>query len=235
MGVAYVLTRLSSHALDLLFSPRCLGCGAFGSYLCRLCQQALPRALPPRCSICWMPAPHGSRCPRCRDRTFHFLAARAPFVYSGAAREAVHALKYQGLSAIAPVMADLMVDFLQDHPLEADILVPVPLFPSRQRQRGYNQSALLARELSRRLGLALAAEAARRRRAGPAQARSANEEARRANVANAFTADPAQVSGRRLLLIDDVITSGATLDACARALKEAGAVSVSALTFARED
>jgi ComF family protein len=133
-------------------------------------------------------------------------------------------------------MGDLMARYLLDTPLPADVLVPVPLHPRRQRARGYNQSLLLAREVSQRLDLPLAAGAVVRRRDTPPQARAAEADARRRNVAGAFDGRPGAVAGRRVLLVDDVTTTGATLDACARALLAQGvASSVCALTFARED
>jgi competence protein ComFC len=133
-------------------------------------------------------------------------------------------------------MGELMARYLLETPLLADLLVPVPLHPHRQRARGYNQSLLLAREISRRLELPLAAEALVRRRDTPPQAKAVEADARRRNVADAFDCRPRAVAGRRVLLVDDVTTTGATLDACARALlAEGGASSVWALTFARED
>jgi ComF family protein len=151
------------------------------------------------------------------------------------AREAVHALKYNYLSALAQPMAQLMARYVEENAIEADLLVAVPLYGRRQRLRGYNQSALLARELSRLCGLPLAERGLARRRNTPPQARSADAEARKRNVTDAFVADRRWVEGKRILLIDDVMTTGATLDACARALRQAGAASVWALTFARED
>ena len=133
-------------------------------------------------------------------------------------------------------MGELMARYLLGAPLPADMLVPVPLHPRRQRARGYNQSLLLAREVSRRLDLPLATEALFRRRDTPPQARAVEADARRRNVADAFDCRSGAVAGRRVLLVDDVTTTGATLDACARVLlAEGGASSVWALTFARED
>ncbi|GAG49023.1 unnamed protein product, partial [marine sediment metagenome] len=123
----------------------------------------------------------------------------------------------------------------EEEAIEVDLVVAVPLYARRQRLRGYNQSALLARELSRLCGLPLAERGLARRRNTPPQARSADAEARKRNVADAFIADGRWVEGRRVLLIDDVMTTGATVDACARALHKAGAGSVWALSFARED
>jgi len=161
---------------------------------------------------------------------------RSPYVFQGGARELVHALKYHYHSALASPMGDLMARYLRGGSLPADALVPVPLHPHRQRARGYNQSFLLAREVSRRLNLPLAAHVLVRRSDTPPQAKATEAEARRRNVAGAFDCRAGAVAGRRVLLVDDVTTTGATLDACAHALlAKGGASSVWALTFARED
>ncbi len=229
------LSFLWEGALDLVFPPRCVGCGAFGSFLCQSCLSAMPGADPPRCPLCWMPSERpDARCQRCHDRSFRFQAARSAFVYQGAAREAVHALKYRGLSALAEAMAPPMAQRLGEWDPPVGAIVPVPLTGRRRRLRGYNQSQLLGRELSRLTGLPLATRALTRRRSSPPQARVADEAGRRQNVAAAFAPGPAALRGG-VLLVDDVLTSGATLDACAAALAAAGAGPVCALTFARED
>jgi ComF family protein len=198
------------------------------------------RAEPPRCLVCWMPgrrlggvAPERT-CQRCRVVRPSFTAVRSVFVYEAAAREAVHALKFRGLSAIAPAMATLMAQRLAEWSPPVASVVPVPLAGSRRRQRGYNQSELLAKELSRLTGIPLAAKALARSRSTSPQYRLADRDERRRNVSDAFRRGKEPPQGS-VLLIDDVITTGATLDACARMLLEAGATSVFALTFARED
>ena len=236
MAVFSPLTRVGRVVLDVLFPARCVGCGAYGSFLCQSCQGELPRARPPRCPICWQPQRQGVPCGRCREERPVFQGARSLYLYEGAAREAVHALKYNYVSALAQPMARLMAAYVEEEEvIEADLLAAVPLYVRRQRLRGYNQSLLLARELSRLCGLPLAERGLARRRNTPPQARSADAEARKRNVADAFVADRRRVEGKRVLLIDDVMTTGATLDACAGALRQAGAASVWALTFARED
>jgi ComF family protein len=132
-------------------------------------------------------------------------------------------------------MADLAFDFLADNPLPADVLVPVPLFPRRKRVRGYNQSALLAQALARQLGLPVNERTLTRTRNTTSQAGTNNSDERRANVRDAFVCRDGQFAGKQVLLIDDVSTTGATLDACARALRGAGVESVWALSFAHED
>ena len=230
------LTRVGQAVLEVIFPSRCVGCGTYGSFLCQSCQAALLRARPPRCPVCWQPQRQGDPCGRCLEERPAFQGARSPYLYQGAARDAVHALKYSYLSALAQPMAQLMARYVEEEEaIEADLVVAVPLYARRQRLRGYNQSALLARELSRLCGLPLAERGLARRRNTPPQARSTDAEARKRNVADAFIADGRWVEGRRVLLIDDVMTTGATVDACARALHEAGAGSVWTLSFARED
>jgi ComF family protein len=229
------LARLAQTFLDLLFPPRCVGCGEQGVFLCRACVEAMPRALPPRCPLCWQPDRRGEMCSRCAQARPTFAGARSLYLFQGPVREAVHALKYNHLSALARPMAAQMAVYLEAEALPVDIVVPVPLFGRRQRLRGYNQSALLAREVGRLLGLPLAEGGLVRRRDTPPQARSVDAEARRRNVAGAFVGERRRVEGRRVLLIDDVMTTGATLDACAQALRQAGGASVWTLTFARED
>ena len=208
----------------------------------------MSKAEPPRCDVCWMPVLSGVEgpvlsgvegqkivdvCARCRHSLPAFQAARAAFVYEGAARQAVHALKYGGVSALVGEMARSMAELLlQWHP-PVSAIVPVPLAGGRRRLRGYNQSELLAREISRRTGLPLAGRALIRRRSTPPQTRQPDEETRRRNVADAFQRGRPVAAG--VLLVDDVMTTGATLDACARVLRDSGAAPVVVLTFARED
>lgn len=130
-------------------------------------------------------------------------------------------------------MAELMAAYLKANPLPGEVLVAVPLHTQRVRERGYNQSYLLARELSSRTGLDLC-DPLIRSRYTISQTKTANVTERRKNVSAAFLCNDPVVKGRRVILIDDVVTSGATLDECARMLKGAGALSVWGFTFARE-
>jgi len=222
-----------NRVLDLVFPPRCVGCGDFGSFLCEVCINDMARATPPRCSICWMPA-KAEVCERCRWGAPSFAAARSAFVYESTARKAVLALKFRGVSALAGEMAAEMSRSLAEWNPPVDVIVPVPLGGQRGRLRGYNEAELLAKEIARAAGLPMVTKTLVRPRATAAQTRQRDEEARRENVAGAFGLGPKPVSGG-VLLVDDVLTTGATLDACATVLLEGGATSVNALTFARED
>ncbi|MFQ5879944.1 MAG: ComF family protein [Dehalococcoidia bacterium] len=239
MGVQRPVARLGQLVLDLLFPPRCASCGGYDQFICRSCADAMPKAQPPRCPVCWQRQPAADVCRRCQQQPPAFAAARSPFVYEGPVRSAVHSFKYGYVSALGGPMAALMAQGLRQHFPPTLVLVPVPLSPWRQRSRGYNQAALLARELATLCGLPLAEDALVRRRNTAPQARLTGEsvaDQRRRNVQGAFLARPeALPAGTTPLLVDDVMTSGATLDACALALKEAGASTVFALVFARED
>jgi ComF family protein len=127
-----------------------------------------------------------------------------------------------------------MRDYLAANPIPGDMLVPVPLHPKRLRERGYNQSHLLASELGKLAAMPVVDGEVIRRRFGLPQARTVSVEERRANMANAFACRGQALKGRQVLLIDDVATSAATLDACAAAVKAGGAVSVWGLVLARE-
>jgi ComF family protein len=225
--------RAWDRALDLVFPPRCVSCNAFGAFICDRCRSDMIRATGPRCDICWMPIEPPHPCRRCRYHRPAFDSARAAFVYEGAARDAVLALKFRGTSAVAPLMAQSIAETLAEWRPPADRIVPVPLSGQRRRLRGYNQSELLAKELSRLTGLPLERHGLTRRRHTRAQA-TLTGDARWQNVWQSFRAGKvAPTSG--VILIDDVITTGATLDACARVLLSEGADAVFALAFARED
>jgi ComF family protein len=162
-----------------------------------------------------------------------FDALRSPYLYAGAARSAVLALKFRGVSACASSLAAPMAALLDGWAPDVEAVVPVPLSGMRRRLRGYDQAELLAREVSRSGGIPLDARLLRRSKDVPPQARQADADSRHRNIAGAFTA--VRPCAKGVLLVDDVATTGSTLDACARALKDAGAERVYCLTFARED
>lgn len=213
--------------LDLIFPPLCGVCGSGGSFLCPACREKLPTASPPRCRRCWRLSADDV----CSDCVASPLdGARAPFVLAGGARTLVHQLKYRSLHALAEPMGELLATDLTEHPLPIDLLVPVPLHPRRRRQRGFNQSELLVRVVAGRLGIELNVRSLRRQRNTRPQVQADDRRRREENVRGAFRCGDG-VAGRQVLLIDDVLTTGATLRECAAALKAAGAASVWALTF----
>lgn len=230
-----VVGKVGRAALDLVFPPRCAGCGRDGEFLCSDCSGSLTVAVAPRCPRCWRPGPQARLCLPCRATPPAFDGLRSAVVYDATARQLVHALKYRGITALAAPMSSLLAEAVRRHDLGADVIVPVPLSGLRQRTRGYNQAEALAVGLARELELAVLPNALERRRHTPAQARSADAGARRRNVAGAFALRQPDIAGLRVLLLDDVTTTGATFEACAAVLKLGGARSVWALAFAGED
>jgi len=228
-----LLTRIRGMALDLLFPRWCVGCGREGDFICSACLESLPKIIPPLCPRCGLPQPNGTLCPSCLSWSAEIDGIRAPFRFEGVVRQAIHELKYRNLRAMAGLLARLLDEYLLANPIPADVLVPVPLHPRRLRERGYNQSRLLAGELGKLAGLPVLDNCLVRKLYSLPQARTSSLGERRSNVAGAF-ACRYNLDGERVLLIDDVATSGATLDACARALKSAGAASVWGLVLARE-
>ncbi len=153
-------------------------------------------------------------------------------MFEGPLREAIHQLKYKGRTSLARPLGQYMGQAWQARPLPADLIVPVPLHPARLRERGYNQATLLADRLARATGLALEERGLQRVRATSPQV-DLNAAERKANVQGAFQAEPSRVRGHTIVVVDDVCTTGATLEACSLALQEAGAQRVYAMTLAR--
>ena len=232
-GVRSQLAALAQGALDLLFPPRCVACGRFGSLFCASCLAQVEPLLPPMCKRCGRPTPSGSICSLCRRMPSALDGIRSAAMFEEPLRSAVHHFKYNNARELAAPLASLLRDCWHRLPLPGDVLLPVPLHERRRRERGYNQAALLARELGQLLDMPVIEEAVQRERQTlPQVGLSARE--RRENVAGAFHCPEGAMRGRRVVLIDDVCTTGATLGACATALRQDGqAAAVWALTVAR--
>ncbi len=229
-----ILNRAARVALDLLYPPQCALCGTGGTLLCGACAGTLAPADGDRCPLCWIPSRREGVCAHCEASPPGFASLRAAFVMEGATRRLVHELKYEGMTSLAGVMAALLMERLDPLPA-ADVVVPVPLHRSRERARGYNQAAELARHVAAALGAPHDTRAVRRIRNTAPLTKTMHRADRLAIMGGAFAAKAARVEGRRVLLLDDVATTGATLDACARALVEAGAARVDCVTWARAD
>jgi ComF family protein len=212
------MERLWHRILELLFPAHCVACRRYGAWLCNECLAEIPGQGQPQL----VPWPH-------------LAAGGLMDVYSLSPhthplREAVHALKYGGVRVLAEPLATLLAAGLTARPLWVDVLVPVPLHIARIRQRGYNQSELLARALGELCDLPVAQDDLMRHRPTRSQV-GLSPDQRHANVAGAFACRSDALAGQRVLLIDDVLTTGATLTACAAALRAAGATQVWGLTL----
>ncbi len=230
--------------VDLVYPPRCGVCGSFLSWgeaeeICPECLSGMHRVRSPLCRHCGVPfeaGPDEDRfCERCLREPPSYEIARSLFVYEGTVVEAVHRLKYAGKTRLADIFGPQLAGPARAClPPSADPLVmPVPLHLERLRERGFNQSLLLSRHVARETGFDLDWLSLRRTRPTPSQA-TLGKGRRRENVRDAFAVDaPAAVQGRDVLLVDDVSTTGSTLEACSRALLQSGVERVFGLTLAR--
>lgn len=226
------LAPVAAALLDLVYPPRCAACRApcGGGPFCPGCAEALLDA-PPGCLRCGLPGP-GLACGGCLAAPPAFDSVQAGGLYGGPLAEAVQALKYGDRPAVARPLGGWLAGRVA-LPAGA-VVVPVPLGRRRRLERGYDQAALLARHLARAAGLVrLRGALTRRRETAPQVGRSRAARAR--NVAGAFAADWRAVAGRDVVLVDDVVTTGATADAAAAALRAAGARSIAVVALARAE
>jgi len=219
-------------SLDLLFPPDCGGCGRPGKRWCEACDSAVLRILPPLCERCGQGLRKTGLCETCLVETPHFTSARSWSVFDGPVRQALHRLKYRRDISLGEILSRPLVGLLEEQEWPVDLVVPVPLGVARLRERGYNQATLLARPLALSCGTSFCPQALSRVRETRSQVGLSIAQ-RRENVNGAFQARTRWVSGRNVLVVDDVATSSATLDACAIALLKSGASRVFGLTLAR--
>jgi ComF family protein len=242
MWIARIARRTADAALSLLYPPHCAACGAetpAGRHVCDPCNATARRIAAPFCRVCSQPFDGAITaeftCQNCSERKLHFDCAVAPFLSRGVVRDFIHRFKYEREFFLRLPLADFAAEGLDDERLRArpfDAFVPVPLHAARFREREFNQAEEIARALSQRTGTPLV-NALRRIRYTSTQT-VLDRHARMENLRNAFRVrhSPA-VLQRHLVLVDDVFTTGSTVDECARVLRQAGAASVRALTVAR--
>jgi ComF family protein len=232
--------NVAKAVLDLLFPPLCIACRApvGQAGFCAECWSGISFLDGPGCACCGLPfavALEGDNlCAGCLTTQPAFDTARAILAYDEKSRGAILALKHADRLDLVPGFARWLSRTGRTVLENSDLVIPVPLHPFRLWRRRYNQSAELARRLARDWRLAYEPAALIRSRPTASQGAMASARARRRNVLGAFKVpEPHRVAGRRILLLDDVLTTGATVEACARALKRAGAARVDVLVLAR--
>jgi competence protein ComFC len=227
---SYTLYRSLWSALDLLFPPACGGCGKIGSHWCVECQQHVQILNGTLCEVCGLPQDTDGICNTCRAERPHFHALRAWVVFEDPIRKALLRLKYYRNFSLGDALAVQMTDFVRDLNWPIDMLIPIPLGRQRMKERGYNQAGMIAEPLARALGIEFAPKALVRSKETRSQVGLSKQE-RQKNVLGVFQATG--VSGKTILVLDDVSTTGSTLSSSAEALLSSGASDVYALTVAR--
>lgn len=237
------LDHLLHAALDVLFPPLCHVCRTFIAepgrlHICPSCRERMPGVISPLCTVCGTPfrgAGDDHVCGDCNVDRPSWTAARSALLYEGACSDLIHAFKYRHRVHLRRPLALLAIEYLDDFVRAAgpEVIIPVPLHPRRLRSRGFNQAVLIGELFSRHWGIPLDRRALRRIRWTEPQV-ELPAAARSGNVKGAFAVtSPARVEGRRVLLVDDVLTTGSTLDECALVLRRGGAAGVYAATVAR--
>ncbi len=228
------------NILDLIFPKRCVGCGRWGSYFCDRCATSIKRIATNEaiCPVCEKPAVDGRTHPKCQS-TYALDGLTSFFRYDGAIRKAVKAVKYRFISDLAREFISLIPsarldELAKQQNYEASSLVPIPLHPSRHRFRGFNQAEVMGAFLARRLHIPMQASVLRRIKKIIPQVEMHDRKERLENMKDVFVINNITIQQfSNVILFDDVFTTGATMRAAAKVLKQSGAVSVWAITMAR--
>ena len=220
--------------LDFLFPPRCAGCDKWGERYCASCQEQTKLISSSICQVCGEPyhGPFRFVCQRCQTSDLFYTSLRSWAYFEGPLQRAIHKLKYKRDLGLGEKLAQPLVNLLLANNWDIDLVTAVPLDTLRQRDRGYNQSLCLARPLAWETGLPIDASIIKRIRKTRSQVGLSLEE-RKINVTGAFWAEKKLVNGKTILIVDDVLTTGSTINSCADALMRAEASRVYGLTLAR--
>ena len=226
-----LLARAGKAVLDFLIPLFCVECRREGRGICTECLAGMAE-LQAYCEICAQPG-EARRCRRCSTSPLPINGIRAAYPFEGVIRSAVHAFKYRNYRALAPQLGDILARRLRDARIPATLLLPVPMHPRRERSRGYNQAVLLAKELGNLTGIPVRQDVLERVVDSPPQVQRGTR-ADRMRIAEGTFSATTTVEGESVLLIDDVVTTGSTMAACAKALWESSPSSVWGLALARE-
>ena len=220
--------------IDILFPPRCSGCGQWGVRFCDLCLNNVICIEEPICMICGEPVKSQVQkiCFRCSSASRNFDGIRSWAHYQGSLQKAIQKLKYQKDIGLANILAKPMITLYKDMNWKIDMITAVPLDQEKLTRRGYNQAALLSKPLARHTGIPYHQEALMKRYPNKPQV-GLSEQERLYNVMDVYVSSPEKVKGKAVLVIDDVVTTGATMDACSAALKASGSPAVYGISLAR--
>jgi len=233
--------------LDWIYPPRCISCrtiftplhNAPHRWICDNCKPLLITIASPFCLRCGHPKTSNTSnpyaCLSCQSRQFHFESHRAAFVYDGVVRDMIHHIKFQNDRQAAQGLGQVLAEAAHEWGFNtsyADYIVPIPLHPSKKRTRGFNQAAILAKPLSKTLGISMAGDMIKRtKKTAPQSGLSVTGREQNLSDAFAYNKRKYDISNKKILLIDDIFTSGATMSTCAKLLMANGAVKVTCLSL----
>lgn len=227
------ISSLFWKSMDWLYPPRCCNCDRWGFVLCDECFTQIDPLSGNLCHKCGYPiVGQGSLCEDCRLDTPPYTQMRSWTSHAGPIQKAIHALKYKRNLALGSILAEPLVGIVKKNGWQIDLVVPIPLSKSRLKTRGYNQAALISRHLAATLNIQHSSSTVKRIRNTSTQIEM-DVNKRFTNLLDAFYANPATLKKRNILIIDDVVTTGATMQNCAKALLKAGADNIYCLSVAR--
>lgn len=233
LAQVYRAHHLLWQIVDWVYPPRCASCGTLGDRWCSVCEQKVKViSTTDLCPLCGIPQTGEELCSECKTYQPVYTALRSWGTYDGTLRTAIHRLKYHSDIGLSEILARPLTGLLRTLNWQVDLVTAIPLSSKRKRERGYNQAALLARWISLSESLTFKPNMIQRLRDTTSQV-GLHAHQRRQNVAGAFNARSTLATGKSVLVIDDVTTTGATMQACALALSAAGARQIYGLTLAR--
>jgi competence protein ComFC len=218
--------------VDWVYPPVCAGCGHPGEIWCQECLNSTHYLIEKLCPICGYPKNGADRCLGCCHYSANFTEVRSLAAYTGGVKNAIHRLKYQNDLGVGSIFADMLKKLVLINGWKIDIVVPIPLSKQRKKERGYNQARILALPIALKLGIPLDDNSIIRTRETSSQV-SLDAIERQKNIHNAFSAQGNKLRGKNILIVDDVITTGSTINDCARAGKIAGVKEVFGVSLGR--
>jgi competence protein ComFC len=232
--LAYKVYQWFWESLDWLYPPTCVGCGQKGTRWCTTCADQSTGLTQNICERCGEPQYRriSTLCNDCLSNPTRYQALRSWGIFQGSHRKAIHQLKYRRDVSLGEILVRPVIPWLFNFKWKIDLVIPVPLSLARLSERGYNQSSLLARPLALGMGIPYRPAVLKKTKETPSQV-GLRRELRKKNVVEAFQANRELIEGKNILLVDDVATTGATMDECAAALLKSGASEVYGFTLAR--
>lgn len=229
-----MLQKVKENILDLFFPPKCITCGKTGTFLCSDCLDEIIFTTSQVCPRCNKISGKGKFCARCRGYVDLSGVVAAGYFKDPYLKELIHVYKYDGVFGLSGVLSDFMVKILKEEEIKFDAITFVPCTKKRESTRGYNQAEILAKDLARKTGKPTG-QLLRKTKGTKTQVGLKRKD-REKNLKNAFKllGDSKQIKGKRILLVDDVITTGTTLNECAKVLRSAGAKEIWGAVIARE-